>query len=112
MQSGASGHRAAGLWLATALPLTAERAVSAIGFKRGNEGVQTREEQWSLIEKMNAFRKATTLRNEHYNREKLLLIADEESILDELSPPSRPAENEIRFVFGFLDAPSEVEPAL
>ena len=36
MQSGPSSHRAAGLWLATALPLTAERAVSAMGFERGN----------------------------------------------------------------------------
>jgi hypothetical protein len=35
-----------------------------------------------------------------------------ESILDELSPPSRPAEDEIRSVFGFLDASFEVKPTL
>jgi hypothetical protein len=34
VQSGPSSHRAAGLWLATALPLTAERAVSAMGFEQ------------------------------------------------------------------------------
>jgi hypothetical protein len=33
-----------------------------------------------------------------------------ESILDELSPASRPTEDKIRSVFGFLDAPFEVEP--
>ena len=44
MQSGPSGHRAAGLWLATALPLTAERAVSAMGFWRGNEELERGEE--------------------------------------------------------------------
>ena len=43
MQSGPSSHRAAGLWLATALPLTAERAVSAMGFERGNEGLKRGE---------------------------------------------------------------------
>ena len=37
--------KAAGLWLATALLLTAERAVSAMGFERGNEGFKTRSEQ-------------------------------------------------------------------
>jgi len=77
VQSGPSSQRAAGFWLATALPLTAERAVSAIGFKRGNEGVQTREEQGSLIKKMNAFLKATALGNECYNCEKMFSIANE-----------------------------------
>jgi hypothetical protein len=48
-QSGPSSHRAAGLWLATALPLTAERAVSAIGLERGNEGFKTRREHGALI---------------------------------------------------------------
>jgi uncharacterized protein (DUF2237 family) len=45
VQSGPSSHRAAGLWLATALPLTAERAVSAMGFERGNKGFKTRRER-------------------------------------------------------------------
>ena len=49
MQSSPSSHRAAGLWLATALPLTAERAVSAMGFERGNEGFKTRREQPACI---------------------------------------------------------------
>jgi hypothetical protein len=40
---GSSSHRAAGLWLAPALPLTAERAVSAIGFRRGNEELKRGE---------------------------------------------------------------------
>jgi hypothetical protein len=43
LQSGPSSHRAAGLWLATALPLTAERAVSASGFTRGNDGFKRGE---------------------------------------------------------------------
>jgi len=42
VQSGPSSHRAAVLWLATALPLTAERAVSGIGLRRGNEPFKTR----------------------------------------------------------------------
>jgi hypothetical protein len=37
--------RAAGLRLATALPLTAERAVPGMGFERGNEGSKTGSEQ-------------------------------------------------------------------
>jgi hypothetical protein len=45
VQSGPSSHRAAGLWLATALPLTAERAVSAMGFERGNEGLKRGENE-------------------------------------------------------------------
>jgi hypothetical protein len=39
-ESGPCSHRAAGVWLATALPLTAERADSAMGFKRGNEELE------------------------------------------------------------------------
>jgi hypothetical protein len=38
VQSGPSSHRAAWVWLATALPLTAARAVSAMGFERGDDG--------------------------------------------------------------------------
>ena len=39
-----SGHRAAGLWLATASPLTAEGAVSAMGFEReGMRGLKRAE---------------------------------------------------------------------
>src|SRR5271169_3117067 len=45
VQSGPSSHRAAGLWLATALPLTAERAVSAMGFEQeGMSGLGPGEE--------------------------------------------------------------------
>ena len=43
VQSGPSSRRAAGLWPAPALPLTAERAVSAIGFRRGNEELKRGE---------------------------------------------------------------------
>jgi len=43
VQSRPSGHSAAGLWLAPASPLTAERAVSAIGFRRGNEELKRGE---------------------------------------------------------------------
>jgi hypothetical protein len=43
VQSGPSSHRAADLWLATALPLTAERAVSTSGCRRGNEGLKRGE---------------------------------------------------------------------
>lgn len=71
MQSGPSSHRAAGLWLATALPLTAERAVSAMGFERGNERFKTRRTR-SLIIRMAAFQKAGALATQRYDRDKLL----------------------------------------
>ena len=46
MQSGPSSHRAAGLWLATASPLTAERAVSAMGFEQeGMRGLKRGENE-------------------------------------------------------------------
>jgi hypothetical protein len=68
MQSGPSGHRAAGLWLATALPLTAERAVSAMGFERGNEGFKTRREKEPIIRRT-AFQKAEALATQRYDRD-------------------------------------------
>jgi hypothetical protein len=40
VQSGPSSHRAAGLWLATALPLTVERAVSAMVSNEGMRGLK------------------------------------------------------------------------
>jgi hypothetical protein len=46
VQTGPSSHRAAGLWLATALPLTAERAVSAMGFEQeGMKGLKRGENE-------------------------------------------------------------------
>src|SRR6266576_6066470 len=76
VQSGPSSHRAAGLWLATALPLTAERAVSAMGFERGNEGFKTRRQLRSLIQ-MNAFRNAEALATQRYDRDQMLSLVHE-----------------------------------
>jgi hypothetical protein len=54
--------------------LTAERAVSAVGFKRGNEGFKNAERTRSLIKKMTAFQRAEALAGHRYDRDKLLAM--------------------------------------
>jgi len=61
VRSGPSSHRAAGLWLATSFTLDGGKAVSAMGFERGNEGFKTPERTRRLLKKMTAFQKAEAL---------------------------------------------------
>src|SRR5271165_97512 len=68
LQGGLSRHRVAGLWLAKALPLTAQRSSLLVVAHEGTR-VKTRREQGRT---MNGFEQATALGPKRYNRDRML----------------------------------------
>ena len=77
MQSGSSSHRAAGLWLATALPLTAKGPSLLRVSNEGMRGVKRGENEEPDKLKMTTFQKAEALAGQRSDRDKLLVVVDE-----------------------------------